>query len=160
MVAKWGDLLEEEEQLPPSTVNGPDAKGITTKVDYFRNDKGEVMKKITKTKTIKIQKKIYEVRTYPPTNHFTVRFLHLSQTHHRPAHPFSFNRSPKIEEPTGSSLEMQPQNAPRMPSLPKPQKTSPSNASVQPSRPRKKKQNRPTSTAPWLAPTNQSLSDH
>jgi hypothetical protein len=159
MVAKWGDLLEEEEQLPPSTVNGPDAKGITTKVDYFRNDKGEVMKKITKTKTIKIQKKIYEVRIYPSINHFTAHFSTCPKLITIPP-PFSLNRLPKIEEPTGSSLETQPPNAPRMPSLLKLQKIFPSNASVQPSRPRKKKQNRPTSTVLWLAPTNQSLSDH
>jgi hypothetical protein len=60
--SKWGDLLEEEEELPPSTSTGPDAKGIVTKVEYYRNDKGEVMKKTTKTRVVKIEKKVYKVR--------------------------------------------------------------------------------------------------
>lgn len=59
--SKWGDLLEEEEELPPSTSTGPDAKGIVTKVEYYRNDKGEVMKKTTKTRVVKIEKKVYKV---------------------------------------------------------------------------------------------------
>lgn len=36
MVAKtsnrWGDLLEEEEELPQPTTSGPDARGVITKV--------------------------------------------------------------------------------------------------------------------------------
>lgn len=59
--SKWGDLLEEEEELPPSTTTGPDAKGIVTKVEYYRNEKGEVMKKTTKTRVVKIEKKVYKV---------------------------------------------------------------------------------------------------
>lgn len=55
-------LLQEEEELPPSTTTGPDAKGIVTKVEYFRNEKGEVMKKTTKTRVVKIEKKVYKVR--------------------------------------------------------------------------------------------------
>ncbi len=54
--------LQEEEELPPSTTTGPDAKGIVTKVEYFRNEKGEVMKKTTKTRVVKIEKKVYKVR--------------------------------------------------------------------------------------------------
>ncbi len=61
-MAKWGDLLEEEEELPPSTTTGPDAKGVVTKVEYYRNEKGEVMKKTTKTRVVKIEKKVYKVR--------------------------------------------------------------------------------------------------
>lgn len=61
-MAKWGDLLEDEEELPPSTTTGPDAKGVVTKVEYYRNDKGEVMKKTTKTRVVKIEKKVYKVR--------------------------------------------------------------------------------------------------
>ncbi|KAI7842186.1 hypothetical protein COHA_004099 [Chlorella ohadii] len=60
-MAKWGDLLEEEEELPPSTTTGPDAKGVVTKVEYYRNEKGEVMKKTTKTRVVKIEKKVYKV---------------------------------------------------------------------------------------------------
>lgn len=61
-MAKWGDLLEEEEELPPSTTTGPDGKGVVTKVEYYRNEKGEVMKKTTKTRVVKIEKKVYKVR--------------------------------------------------------------------------------------------------
>ena len=55
--------MEEEEELPPSTTSGPDAKGVVTKVEYYRNDKGEVMKKTTKTRVVKIEKKVYTVRS-------------------------------------------------------------------------------------------------
>lgn len=57
---RWGDLLEEDEELPPSSTSGPDAKGVVTTVDYYRNDKGEVMKRTTKSRVVKIEKKIYE----------------------------------------------------------------------------------------------------
>lgn len=57
---RWGDLLEEEEELPPSTTSGPDAKGMMTKVEYFRNDKGEVMKRIIKSRVVKIEKRVYD----------------------------------------------------------------------------------------------------
>lgn len=61
MSSKWGDLLEDEEELPPSSTTGPDAKGVVTKVEYYRNDKAEVMKKITKTRVVKIEKKVYKL---------------------------------------------------------------------------------------------------
>lgn len=57
--SRWGDLLEEEEPLPPSTVTAPDARGIVTKVDYYRNDKGYVMKRLTKSRVVKVEKKVY-----------------------------------------------------------------------------------------------------
>lgn len=57
---RWGDLLEEEEELPPSTTSGPDAKGILTKVEYFRNDKGEVMKRTVRSRVVKIERRVYE----------------------------------------------------------------------------------------------------
>ena len=62
---RWGDLLEEEEELPAPTTTGPDGKGIVTRVEYFRNDKGEVMKRTTRTKVIKIKKKVFQVRRGP-----------------------------------------------------------------------------------------------
>lgn len=61
---RWGDLLEDEEELPPSTTTGPDAKGMVAKVEYSRNDKGEVMKCTTKTRVVKIEKKVYQVRVW------------------------------------------------------------------------------------------------
>lgn len=57
---RWGDLLEDDEELPQATTSGPDAKGILTKVEYHRNDKGEVMKKTTRTRVVKIEKKVYQ----------------------------------------------------------------------------------------------------
>lgn len=57
---RWGDLLEEEEPVPPPTSSGPDAKGIVTRVEYFRNDKGDLMKRTTKSRVVKIEKKVYK----------------------------------------------------------------------------------------------------
>ena len=57
---RWGDLLEDEEELPPSTTAGPDAKGLMTKVEYFRNDKGEVMKRMIKSRVVQIEKRVYD----------------------------------------------------------------------------------------------------
>lgn len=59
---RWGDLLEDEEELPPTTVTGPDAKGIIVRTEYVRNDKGDVIKKTTRTKVVKIEKRVYQVR--------------------------------------------------------------------------------------------------
>ena len=61
-MAKWGDLLEDEEELPPPSTTGPDARGVVTRVEYTRNDKGEVLKKVTKTRVVKIEKKVYKAR--------------------------------------------------------------------------------------------------
>lgn len=52
--------MEDEEELPQPTTSGPDAKGVITKVEYVRNDKGEVIKRTTKTRVIKIEKKVYK----------------------------------------------------------------------------------------------------
>lgn len=62
MKNRWGDLLEDDEELPQPTTSGPDGKGIVTRVEYTRNDKGEVMKKTTRTRVVKIEKKVYQVR--------------------------------------------------------------------------------------------------
>lgn len=59
---RWGDLLEDEEELPPTTVTGPDAKGIIVRTEYVRNDKGDVIKKTTRTKVVQIEKRVYQVR--------------------------------------------------------------------------------------------------
>ena len=56
---RWGDLLEDEEPVPPSTTSGPDAKGIVTKVEYFRNEKGDLIKRTTKTRSVKIERRAY-----------------------------------------------------------------------------------------------------
>ena len=57
---RWGDLLEDEEELPPSTTLGPDAKGMMTTVEYFRKEKGEVMKRVIKSRVVKIEKHVYD----------------------------------------------------------------------------------------------------
>ena len=103
---KWGDLLEDEEELPPPSTSGPDARGqvVSTECECgvgagggacpggaamgcaharggisggggehsthrccrppadFRNDKGEVIKRTTKTRVIKLEKKVYKAR--------------------------------------------------------------------------------------------------
>ena len=66
MKNRWGDLLEDDEELPQATTSGPDGKGIVTRVEYSRNDKGEVMKKTTRTRVVKIEKKVYQVRPLLP----------------------------------------------------------------------------------------------
>lgn len=57
--SRWGDLLEEEEPLPPSSVSAPDARGIVTKVDYYRTDKGDLMKRTTRSRVVNVSKKVY-----------------------------------------------------------------------------------------------------
>ncbi|KDD73133.1 hypothetical protein H632_c2502p0, partial [Helicosporidium sp. ATCC 50920] len=57
---RWGDLLEDEEELPAPTTTGPDAKGIVTRVEYSRNDKGEVVKRTIKSRVVKIEKRVYQ----------------------------------------------------------------------------------------------------
>lgn len=61
---RWGDLLEDEEELPAPTTTGPDAKGIVTRVEYSRNDKGEVVKRTIKSRVVKIEKRVYQVHAF------------------------------------------------------------------------------------------------
>ncbi|GLI70248.1 hypothetical protein VaNZ11_015094 [Volvox africanus] len=58
---RWGDTLDDEDLLPPSVVKGPDDNGIKTLVEYFKNDKGDVIKKTTKVKVVTMEKKVYKV---------------------------------------------------------------------------------------------------
>jgi translation initiation factor 3 subunit G len=61
---RWGDSLDDdtvqEDILPPTTVVGPDAKGIKTVTEYRRNEKGETVKIVTKTRFTKVEKKLYK----------------------------------------------------------------------------------------------------
>ncbi len=62
---RWGDTLDDDEvvvQMPQGSVTGPDERGVTTTVEYKRNDKGEIMKITTRVKTSRIQRKVYKVR--------------------------------------------------------------------------------------------------
>ena len=59
---RWGDTLDDEDALPPTSVKGPDANGVKVVTEYYKGDKGEAFKKTTKTKIVKVEKKVYKVR--------------------------------------------------------------------------------------------------
>jgi hypothetical protein len=58
---RWGDTLDDEDALPPTTVKGPDSHGIKITTEYYKNDKGESIKKVTKVKVVNVEKKVYKV---------------------------------------------------------------------------------------------------
>lgn len=58
---RWGDTLDDEEALPPTSVKGPDSHGIKIITEYLKNDKGEAIKKMTKVKVVNVEKKVYKV---------------------------------------------------------------------------------------------------
>lgn len=60
---RWGDTLDDDigDELPPTSVVGPDAKGIKTVTSYRKNDKGETVKTFTRTKFAKVERKVYRV---------------------------------------------------------------------------------------------------
>ena len=53
------------DELPPTSVVGPDAKGVKTVTQYKKNDKGETVKVVTKTKFTKVERKVYKVQHMP-----------------------------------------------------------------------------------------------
>ncbi len=59
---RWGDTLDDEEALPPASVKGPDSHGVKVTTEYYKNDKGEAIKKVTKVKVVQVEKKVYKVR--------------------------------------------------------------------------------------------------
>ena len=59
---RWGDTLDDDDFLPPTTVTGPDAKGIKTMVEYKKNDKGDLVKTTTKMRVSRVERKQYNVR--------------------------------------------------------------------------------------------------
>lgn len=67
---RWGDTLDDEEgglgTLPPTTTKGPDSHGIKVVTEYYRNDKGDAFKKVTKSKVVNVEKKVYKVRSTDP----------------------------------------------------------------------------------------------
>jgi len=60
---RWGDTLDEDmgDELPPPSVVGPDAKGVKITTTYRKNDKGETVKTVIKTKFTKVERKAYQV---------------------------------------------------------------------------------------------------
>ncbi len=58
---RWGDTLDDEDALPPTSIKGPDSNGVKTITEYYRNDKGETFRKVTKVKVVSVEKKTYKV---------------------------------------------------------------------------------------------------
>eukprot|EP00798_Chlamydomonas_sp_ICE-L_P006043 gene6043-2654_t len=58
---RWGDTLDDDDTLPPSSTKGPDDNGVKTVTEYYRNDKGDAFKKTQKLKTYTVEKKVYSV---------------------------------------------------------------------------------------------------
>ena len=42
---KWGDI-EDDDILPPSQTIGPDKDGVKTIIEFFKDNKGELIKKV------------------------------------------------------------------------------------------------------------------
>lgn len=58
---RWGDTLDDEDALPPTTVRGPDHNGIKVTTEYYKTDKGEAVKKMIKVKVVNVEKKVYDI---------------------------------------------------------------------------------------------------
>ncbi len=61
---RWGDTVDDDEDggvLPANSVKGPDSHGVKTITEYFKNDKGEAIKKTTRVKIVNVEKKTYKV---------------------------------------------------------------------------------------------------
>ena len=65
---RWGDTLDEDDSLPSNSIVGPDKSGVVTKTTYSRNDKGEILKTVVKTRVSRVEKKIYAVS---PSHHIS-----------------------------------------------------------------------------------------
>lgn len=63
---RWGDAEDDDDVLPESTSVGPNDKGIITKTEYYKNAKGDPMKRVTKIQMAKVQTKVYEVSRLSP----------------------------------------------------------------------------------------------
>lgn len=58
---RWGDDEPgEEESLPPSEETEVDENGFKHLIEYFRNDKGQTVKKTTKIRVVSVQQKVYK----------------------------------------------------------------------------------------------------
>eukprot|EP00983_Pelagomonas_calceolata_P051544 1142465-Pelagomonas_calceolata.AAC.1 len=59
---RWGDQLDldEEDVLPPPSISTNGNQKTVT--EYYKNDRGETMKRTTKSKVVNVEKKVYEVR--------------------------------------------------------------------------------------------------
>lgn len=64
---RWADTLDDDEgdipgALPPNTTKGPDSHGVKIVTEYYRNERGDAFKRVTKTKVVSVEKKVYKVR--------------------------------------------------------------------------------------------------
>jgi len=63
---RWGDEdPDEDELLPPSEETGPDENGIKQKIEFYRNEKGQIIKKTKKTREVEVERKVYKVIDCP-----------------------------------------------------------------------------------------------
>uniref|UniRef100_A0A7S0N7V5 Eukaryotic translation initiation factor 3 subunit G n=1 Tax=Chlamydomonas leiostraca TaxID=1034604 RepID=A0A7S0N7V5_9CHLO len=55
---RWGDTLDDDDALPPPHISSKD--NVKTMVEYYRNDKGDAIKKTTKYKVVTVERKVYK----------------------------------------------------------------------------------------------------
>lgn len=99
---RWGDSLDEDlgDDLPADSVVGPDAKGVKIVTQYKKNDKGDTVKTVIKTKFTKVERKVYKV----PSS--VAQQLYVAETRVprlNPSHSFKLllavsNRAKRMEE--------------------------------------------------------------
>ena len=59
---RWGDEdPDDEDYLPPTEETQVDENGIKLRIEYYRNDKGQAIKKTTKIRVASVQQKVYKV---------------------------------------------------------------------------------------------------
>jgi len=85
---RWGDTLEDDDEeqgvaLPPTTSKGPDSHGVKTVTEFYKNDRGDAFKKVTKSKVVHVEKKVYKVgwRAFAPVAADRACCLLLSSLH-------------------------------------------------------------------------------
>lgn len=60
---RWGDEdPDDEDYLPPNEETAVDENGIKLRIEYYRNDKGQPIKKTTKIRVVSVQQKVYKAR--------------------------------------------------------------------------------------------------
>ena len=77
---RWGDSLDEDlgDDLPADSVVGPDAKGVKIVTQYRKNDKGDTVKTVIKTKFTKVERKVYKVYQVPRSSELLQQSAQLS----------------------------------------------------------------------------------